>query len=412
PDAGLVISPPLLGRLSNQWVIVMARRITAPDGGGFAGIAYAALPVRSISGLFAGVDLGPGDAIALRGPLPALGVIARYPETVGGAPAIGNPSVSPQLQMMAGSHPDKGTYLAQASIDGIERVLSYHKVGHYPYIVVVGQSTANLKAESWGESLKVIALTAAFLLMTTVGSVFAYRALRLRRLLEMRLTRKNDELARFAEILAHHMKEPVRQQHIFTQHLARLLPKPLSADVQQSIDAVVEGAKRHLTLLRDAQRYLDLNTLDVTVTRTPGDAALDEALARLDTRIAERNATIERSPLPDLPVPAEPLAELFETLIENAILYGRPGIPPCVTITATCSEREAAIAITDNGLGIPPEFRDRVFRAFERLDTGPHHHGTGIGLALAKKIVESVGGSIWLEAPDTGGTRVCISFPR
>lgn len=543
PDAGLVISPPLMGRVSKAWVIVLARRVNTADGG-FGGIAYSSMPLPLISALFAGVDLGPSDAIALRGPLPNLGIIARFPETVGGVPAIGNQAVSPELQAMTVANPERGTYIARAGIDGIERVLSYHKVAEYPYYLVVGLSTAQLVAQWRHESLQVAGITLVFVILTAGGGWFVLVSLRARRALQGQLkliefafnhqaeavllldrhgdvvsgnaaaaglfqrdlatlrgvgvwdlgigvaradwgqhwrqllqgepvtqtseirradaspvpavvtanyfafgaeefevaiirdigeqvrheqdmhdalavsqslgaalARKNQELARFAEILAHHLQEPVRQQHIFAQHLARRLPRPVAPEVQQSLDAILNAAQRHRALLGDAQAYLAFDSATAAAAPVCGDDGLDRALDRLHGRIVETQAVVERAPLPPLPINPAALAEVFFTVIDNALTYTRPGVPPWVRIAAEQRDGETVVTVTDAGIGIPAEFRDRVFWVFERLNTRSGQSGTGIGLALAKKIIEDAGGRIWIEQPEAPGTRICFTLP-
>ncbi|HLO75523.1 MAG TPA: ATP-binding protein [Magnetospirillum sp.] len=543
PNAGLVMSPPLHGRVSGKWVLVLARRVNRPDGS-FGGMAYASMPIQQVSDLFASVDLRTDDAIAMRGPLPSLGAIARFPEKVDGVSAIGNPAVSPQLVAMTAAHPEKGTYVARAGIDGIERVLSYHRVGDYPYYVLFGQSTQQMMLQ-WGrESIRIVILAAGFLLLTTGGGLFALRTLRARQALEGRLkliefafdhqaeavlllgrhgdvvygntaaqhlfqrhgtalpgvmvwdlgvgveqcgwqdhwnklrvgdrravvadirrpdgsmvtgeitsnyfafggqefdvsiirdigeqlryerdlrealrvsqalgtalARKNDELAQFAEILAHHMQEPVRQQHIFAQQLSRQLPTPLAPEIQVSLNAIMDAAQRHRSMLRDAQRYLSFDEANAGGPPLPGDAALDRALERLSPQIAQAGAVIERAPLPHLPIKLAALTEIFVALLDNAITYGPPGLPPHVHVDTHRQDGETVVSVSDNGIGIPAEYRDRVFRVFERLTPQPGQSGTGIGLALVRKIVESVGGRIWIEQPDEPGTRVCFSIP-
>lgn len=543
PDAGLVISAPLLGRVDQEWMIVLSRRISAADGS-FAGIASATLPLRRFSDLFANVDLRPDDAIALRGPLPSLGTIARYPETVGGTPAIGNQAVSHELQDMTATHPESGTYRARAGIDGIERVLSYHKVEGFPYYLVVGLSTRQLMAEWWRASIQVAAIAATFLVITALGGLFAWASLRARQTLEGRLKliefafshqaeavllldsrggvvsgnaaaaqlfqrdgatlagtpvwqldtaageddwpahwrtlrrgepvtlaaevarpdgsrvpvvvsanyfafagnefevriirdvteqvrhememrdalavaqslgeklgRRNADLERFADILAHHMQEPVRQQHIFAQHLARLLPKPLAPEVQQSLDAILHAAQRHRALLGDARTYLAFDSLSAIAPATAGDAGLNLALERLEDRIARTQASIERAPLPPLPIATPALAEVFAAVLDNALSYTRPGIAPQIRIGAERRDDAVVVSVTDNGVGIPQEFAERVFGVFERLEPRPGQPGTGIGLALARRIIEAASGHIWVEQPDGPGTRVCFRLP-
>lgn len=539
----LAISQPLKGRVTGEWVLVLARRISDPDGG-FAGVAYASMAVKKISDLFSTVDIQANDAIALRA-AGHLGAVARFPELVAGEQVVGNPTVSSKLKSMTVEYPQKGTYLTKAPIDGIERVLSYHKVGPYPFYLVVGISTQSLMAQWLRDAGKVIVLTALFMVITILGNWWMLVSLRARQVLEGRLrliefavdraaeavlllsrtgevvygnaaanglfqrspdelhscqiwtlgtgveqddwerhwreltrgepvtvtteihrpdgstlpavitanylsfgqeqfdvsiirdigdqlrheqdmqqalavsqelggalARKNEELARFAEILAHHMKEPVRQQHIFAQRLARFLRPPLAADVQQSIDFILDAATRHLALLRDAQRYLALDQSPPAWRFCPGDAGLDRALERLKPHIAAAGATIDRQPLPELPIETNALTDVFAALIDNAVTYTRPGIPPRIRVAADVRDDDIVVTVSDNGAGIPPEFHTRVFRVFEQLDPRPGRPGTGIGLALAKKIVDSLGGRIWIEHQDEPGTRVCFSLPR
>lgn len=543
PEIGLAVSQPVLGRVSGKWVIILARRINDAEGR-FAGVAYGSMGLKQISELFSTVDLQQDDAIALRA-AGHLGAVARFPEKVDGAQVIGNPTVSTKLKDMTVAYPDKGTYLTKAPIDGIERVLSYHKVGPYPFYLVVGISTQSLMRQWSRDAAKVAVPSLLFIITTAVGGWLMLQSLQARRVLEGRLrliefavdraaeavlllrrdgevvygntaasdlfqrsredlrtcriwslgvgveqdqwvrhwqklgkgepvtaateirrpdqsvipvivtanylsfsdeefdvsivrdiseqlrhekdmqtslavsqelgnalARKNEDLARFAEILAHHMKEPVRQQHIFAQRLARLLPPPLAPDVQQSIDFILNAATHHLALLRDAQRYLAFDQSPPAARFNPGDFGLDRALDRLADHISATEATIQRQPLPDLPIESNALADILGALIDNAITYTRPGVPPQISIAAETRGSETVISVTDNGIGIPDEFRSRIFRVFEQLDPRPGLPGTGIGLALVKKILDSLGGRIWIEQPEEPGTRMCFSLPR
>jgi signal transduction histidine kinase len=105
------------------------------------------------------------------------------------------------------------------------------------------------------------------------------------------------------------------------------------------------------------------------------------------------------------------LADIFSALIENAIIHHRPDMAPEVSITSRPAGAMQVFSVSDTGIGIPEEFRERVFRVFERLHPESGRPGTGIGLPLVKKIVEACGGRVWIEATATGGTRVCFSLP-
>jgi signal transduction histidine kinase len=186
----------------------------------------------------------------------------------------------------------------------------------------------------------------------------------------------------------------------------------VSPEVQQSLDAILNAAQRHRALLADAETYLSIDVLNVAGPPVAADAGLDMALEQLAARLAESGAVVERAPLPPLAITPAALSQVFAVLLDNAIAYARPGMPPRVRISAETRDGKVVIGVTDAGIGIPPEFHDRVFRMFERLNPRPGQPGTGIGLAVARKIVEAAGGHIWVEQPSEPGTRVCFSLPE
>ncbi|MBF0094295.1 MAG: PAS domain S-box protein [Alphaproteobacteria bacterium] len=243
-----------------------------------------------------------------------------------------------------------------------------------------------------------------------VGAVIAFHDITERQRNERALATSKAELEQFAEILTHHLQEPVRLQHAFAQLLRKLLPTPLPHKQEQALDYIMNGASRLHALLRDVQLFLSLNTPPVTQT-CAADAALDMALIRLESKILNADASIERMPLPHVCADCTRLAEVFTAVLDNAITYHRSDHAPRIRIAAERLGAETVLSVTDNGIGIPAEFHDRVFKMFERLHPGSNRPGTGIGLALARKIVESARGHIWVESPKGGGTRVCILLP-
>ena len=227
-----------------------------------------------------------------------------------------------------------------------------------------------------------------------------------------RMAQMNQDLEQFTQVLAHHLQEPARLQHAFSQRLAKLLPPPLSPDVGQALQFVMDAALRQRALLRDVQLYLSLGKLPPPSRPCRADAALDLALGRLGSQIAAAAATIERGPLPEVMIDPGRLTDLFAILLDNAITYRRPDVPPLIRVEGDSVGGMALLSVSDNGIGIAEEFRTRVFRVFERLDPRPGQLGTGIGLALAKKIVESVHGRIWIEDSAGTGIRICFTIPR
>lgn len=225
------------------------------------------------------------------------------------------------------------------------------------------------------------------------------------------LARKNEEMAQFTEVLAHHLQEPVRLQHVYTQYLARELPSPLSPNAQQAMQTVMDGAVRLKALLRDARMYLSLEQTQPENQLCDANAAFSTACKRLEETIQRHGAVIECADLPKVAIDPKWLPTVFSVLLENAINYRRLDTPPHIRVAAEQRDGEAVITVTDNGVGIPPQFHQRIFKVFERLTPEHHPEGTGIGLTLAKKIIEAADGRIWVESPGPYGTRICLSLP-
>ncbi len=231
----------------------------------------------------------------------------------------------------------------------------------------------------------------------------------LRSQFERDAARAQDDMARFAEILAHHMQEPVRQQHVFTQALAKALPQPLAPDVQQPLDFIMDGAMRQRSLLRDALLYLSL-----AESTAPSKTSVRDALTATTRELAERidqvKAQISYGTLPNVAVSPSRLKALFGVLVDNALTYARPDIPPRIDIRAENQDSTMTrISVSDNGLGIAPELRQKAFGIFERLD--PKGSGTGIGLAIARRVVHDCGGDIWIGDSALGGTTITFTLP-
>ena len=222
------------------------------------------------------------------------------------------------------------------------------------------------------------------------------------------------ELNRFLEILAHHLQEPVRRQVTFTQLLQRSLPRPLNETAQISLEQILEGANRLRAMLTDVLAYLAVTQLSDVQTICQTDEALETAIRSLSAKIARTQADLVIHPLPPLWINARQLSEVFRALLDNALEYRHPDRFPHVVVQAQDRDGQVVITICDNGGGIATEFRDQAFWIFERLQSEATHPncGTGIGLAMVKKIVETAHGRVWLEDGEDGGLMVCLSLPQ
>jgi signal transduction histidine kinase/HAMP domain-containing protein len=218
------------------------------------------------------------------------------------------------------------------------------------------------------------------------------------------------DLERFAQVLAHHIQEPVRLQHTYADLLARSLGDDASDETRAALGFITEGALRLRSLIHDVQLYLGLDRTAAVSEPCDTDAAFNAAWQSLGAMLDGAGAVLARSPLPTTWVTRAALIDIFTQLLDNAIKYRRPDQPLRLELTATTQGDFVLIRLADNGIGIEPQYRERVFKVFERLQGGRDRSGTGIGLAMVRKVVESAGGKAWIEDGQGGGICVCLSL--
>jgi signal transduction histidine kinase len=231
------------------------------------------------------------------------------------------------------------------------------------------------------------------------------------------LRRSNAELEQFAYVASHDLQEPLRKVASFCQLLEKRYGDKLDERGTEYIGFAVDGAKRMQVLINDLLTFSRVGRLNATTTEVDLDAALDTALANLSTGIDESGAEVIR-PEAGLPrVNGDPtlLVMVWQNLVANAVKFRREGVAPRIVIE--CNQRvrgdevDWIFAVSDNGIGIPQEFADKVFVIFQRLHGRDVYGGTGIGLALCKKIIEHHGGTIWIDTSNTEGTRFRFTLP-
>ena len=218
------------------------------------------------------------------------------------------------------------------------------------------------------------------------------------------LQRSNEQLEQFAYVASHDLQEPLRAVASYVQLLARRYKGRLDADADDFIQYAVDGANRMKQLIDGLLTYSQVGSRSKVCKPTDCSLIVDQVLSSLRVALDESGAAISRDPLPTVMAHSVQLAELFQNLPGNAIKF-RGQEPLRVHISAERKENAWLFSVRDNGIGIDPRHAERIFVIFQRLHTKEEYPGTGIGLAICKRIVERHGGSIWVEsAPGKGAT--------
>jgi PAS domain S-box-containing protein len=215
----------------------------------------------------------------------------------------------------------------------------------------------------------------------------------------------NEELGRFAYIASHDLQEPLRMVASYTQLLARRYKGRLDSDADEFITFAVDGANRMQSLIQDLLAYSRVGTKGKDLLETSSEDALQRAILNLRGAIADSGAMVTHDPLPAVLADETQLVQLFQNLIGNAIKYQNPGVPRIHISAFKNGGGKWQFSVRDNGLGIDPQYFERIFVMFQRLHKREEFAGTGIGLAICKKIVERHGGEISVQSqPGKGST--------
>jgi PAS domain S-box-containing protein len=228
---------------------------------------------------------------------------------------------------------------------------------------------------------------------------------------EEELRRSNQELERFAYVASHDLQEPLRTITSFVQLLARRYQGRLDPEADEFIAYIVDGAGRMKQLIQDLLAYSRVETGSGRVRRVSLEALFRDVLASLRTGLDEAGATVTHGPLPEVMGDELQLEQLLQNLVANAVKF-RGAAPPRIHLEAEQLPGAWRISVRDNGIGIAPQYFDRIFVIFQRLHNRAEYGGTGIGLALCKKIVERHGGRIWVESRPGEGATFFFTLPE
>jgi two-component system, chemotaxis family, sensor kinase Cph1 len=225
------------------------------------------------------------------------------------------------------------------------------------------------------------------------------------------LTESNMALEQFAYVASHDLQEPLRTVSVYAELLARRYKDQLEGDAEEFLNLIVTGTRRMNALVQDLLTYARVKT---EVDR-PSSIALDQdietALTQLQQRIEESNAIVTHDPLPEIQADQGQMVRLFQNLIGNALKYRKPDVSPVIHVSAEQRGSEWVITVRDNGIGFDPKHSKEIFSPFKRLHSQEEYEGTGVGLAICRRIVEGHGGRIWAESQPGHGACFHFSLP-
>ena len=224
------------------------------------------------------------------------------------------------------------------------------------------------------------------------------------------LERSNAELEQFAYVASHDLQEPLRMITSYSQLLERRYKDKLDGDALEFIDYVVDGAKRMQELINDLLAFSRVGTRGREFEPIDMEAVYNRVLGNLQVAVEEQRAEISHDPLPKVMADGLQLVQLLQNLIGNAIKF-HADAPPKVHVSAEIQDQEALFCVRDEGIGFEPQYAERIFQVFQRLHGKRSYPGTGIGLAICKKIVERHGGRIWVETQPGKGSKFYFTLP-
>jgi len=226
------------------------------------------------------------------------------------------------------------------------------------------------------------------------------------------LTRSNAELEQFAYVASHDLQEPLRMIGSYTQLLEKRYGASLDQDAREFMAFIVEGATRMKQLIEDLLAYSRVGTRGKELRPVQARAALERSLANLRAAIEASGATVTYGPLPEVFADDTQLVQLLQNLIANAIKFRKKDEALRIQVGAEDLENEWRFCVADNGIGIEPQYFERIFMVFQRLHTRDEYPGTGIGLAICKKVIDRHRGRIWVESTHGKGSRFYFTLPK
>ena len=431
PNAGLIISDPIIGRVSKKWSMILARRVNNPDGS-FWGVVYGAISLHQLLQTFSSINIGRNGSISFRDE--SMKLIVRYPEPNNAIQVIGQRNPSPELQLALQSH-EAGGYRSSNAFDKIQKLYSFHKVDTYPLYIITGLASEDYLAAWRDEAGVVLLLLSAFLLISCIMARVIHRGIKQRfddldklrmlnlELQEATLSAQSANVAKslFLANMSHEIRTPLNAIIGISELLEH---NPDKKDTKELLQTIRSSGDALLSVIND---ILDLSKIEAgRMTLKSAPINLHEC-ARESLNIVSSFA--EKKPLrldlvidPSLPEyitgDGTRLRQVLINLLSNAIKFTEAG---SITLGLSHLKKEGneggdgriEFSVSDTGIGITAGNMHKLFSSFTQLDNTPsrQHGGSGLGLSISQKIVRMMGGNISVESTPGHGSTFRFSLP-
>lgn len=430
PRAGLVFSGPHESRVNNKWVLTFARRLNGPDGG-FAGVVSAPVALDQFVSAFAAIDVGRHGSISLRDG--ELRIFARYP-----VPAvddvIGRVLPVPPLQALVDQGGASATYVTDRTLDGVERRFSVRRIADHPLYIVVGRSTDEDLTAWRAQAAQAGLLLVLFFLGTLASSWLIYRVWQrqvaaadeaaraeeqVRRLndeLERRVVKRtaqlevaNKELEEFSYSVSHDLRSPLRAIVGFSQILEEDYAPRLDDEGRRLLGVVRENGLRMGRLIDGILAFLHLGRQPLRPAMVDLATLAREVFAELAPAVRQPSFAVDT--LPAAHGDPAMLRQVLVNLLSNSIRFTAREEQATIQMGGSAGEAENTYFVRDNGIGFDMRYADKLFRVFERLHGDAQLEGSGIGLAMVRRIIHRHGGHVWAEGKIGEGATVYFTLP-
>ncbi|MGE5475239.1 MAG: ATP-binding protein [Bacteroidales bacterium] len=413
----LFISKPVLGRASGRWSIQMTRRLDKPDGS-FGGVVVLSLDPQYLSDFYGSIDVGSRGAILLVG---RDGIIRAASDG-----SVGRELPAAAVQPLFASN-GGGSQRLIGPLDDERRIASFRAMNDLSLAVWVGRSQNDVLI-GHADTVRAYLLVGVGVTAVLGGALLLlYKLVRrqeaIARDLQLkkaellssreRLRRYVADLERIAEVAAHDLQEPLRRVVAYAQLLSSHAQNALDAESRDYVAHVVSGAQRMRKLVQDLEAFVAVDHLPSADCVVSPTGPFNAATASLADDIRRSGATVLVDALPSVAADERSLTEIFTQLLDNALRYRSPERKPLIHVSARREEGFAVFSVRDNGQGIEERYLPRVFEIFHRLQTvdGQTGTGTGIGLAIVRRMVERLGGRVWVDSTAGQGSSFSFTLP-